>query len=481
VRAHCVGEGGNLGLTQLGRIEYAMRGGRINTDFIDNSAGVDTSDHEVNIKVLLTSEVAAGRLSVAERDDFLASMTDEVAEHVLAHNYDQNLALANATLQSASMARVHQDWLDRLEERGLLDREIEFLPGTEEMNRRRSAGQGLTSPELATLFAYTKIVLEDEILASTLPDDPFLVDRLVDYFPSAMRERYADLMAGHRLHREIIVTVVVNEFVNTAGITCFHRLSGETGAGAADLIRAHIAARSIFGAADLERGIRDLDHRIDAEVQTRLRLEVRTLVERATRWLVNNRRRPIDIGSATEQFAGVQAVQAGLPRSLGEREAGLLDKRQAGYVSAGVPVDLATAIAALPAAYAALSIVQTASRSGLDVLRVADVHFTLGQRLGLDRLLGRISELPRKDRWQTMARAALRDDLHAVHAQLVGEVLSLDRGADTHARDLVSSWERDNPEAADSITTLQAICSGPAELARVSVGLRVVRGLLAAS
>ena len=481
VRAHCVGEGGNLGLTQLGRIEYAMRGGRINTDFIDNSAGVDTSDHEVNIKILLTSEVAAGHLSVAERDQFLASMTDEVAEHVLSHNYDQNLALANATLQSASMARVHEDWMDRLEERGLLDREIEFLPGTEEMNRRRSAGEGLSAPELATLLAYTKIVLADEILSSSLPDDAFLVDRLVDYFPSAMRERYAGQMAEHRLHREIIATVVVNEFVNTAGISCFHRLSGETGAGAADLIKAHIAARAIFGAADLEREIRELDHEIDAEVQTRLRLEVRTLVERATRWLVNNRRRPIDIGSATDQFGTVRAVQAALPRLLGEREAGLLEQRRAGYVSSGVPAELATAVAVLPAAYAALSIVQTAKRSGLDALRVADVHFTLGQRLGLDRLLGRISELPRKDRWQTMARAALRDDLHAVHAQLVGELLPPDSDSPTSARELVSRWEQENPEAADSITTLQAICRGPAELARVSVGLRVVRGLHAAT
>ena len=166
LRAKCVGEGGNLGLTQLGRVEYAEKGGRINTDFIDNSAGVDTSDHEVNIKILLTGEVAAGRLSPEDRDQLLASMTDEVAQLVLKDNYDQNLALANAVYHSASMAGVHEDWMERLESQGLVDREIEFLPSTEAMEMRRSNHKGLTSPELATLLAYTKIVLEDEILAS---------------------------------------------------------------------------------------------------------------------------------------------------------------------------------------------------------------------------------------------------------------------------------------------------------------------------
>ncbi|HEX5908270.1 MAG TPA: NAD-glutamate dehydrogenase, partial [Propionibacteriaceae bacterium] len=223
VRAKCVAEGGNLGFTQLGRVEYAEGGGRINTDFIDNSAGVDTSDHEVNIKILLTGEVAAGRLAPEDRDKLLTSMTDEVAELVLADNYNQNLALANSVYHSVSMAGVHEDWMERLESGGLLDRELEFLPSTEAMEIRRSNHKGLTSPELATLLAYTKIVLEDEILASDLPDDPYLEDRLIEYFPTAMRQRYADQMRRHRLSREIIATVVVNEFVNESGITCFHR------------------------------------------------------------------------------------------------------------------------------------------------------------------------------------------------------------------------------------------------------------------
>jgi glutamate dehydrogenase len=477
LRAHCVGEGGNLGFTQRGRVEYASRGGRINTDFIDNSAGVDTSDHEVNIKILLSSEVETGRLTQHDRDTFLASMTDEVADLVIAHNYDQNLALANSAYQAASMAGVHEDWMERLGHSGLLDRELEALPATEEMDNRRSKNRGMTSPELATLLAYTKIVLEDEVLGSDLPDDPYLTDRLITYFPTAMRERYAAVMPAHALHREIIATVVVNQFVDASGITCFHRLSGETGASAADVIRAQIAGRAIFRAAELDQAIRNLDHRVDAQMQTILRLEVRTLVERASRWLLNNGPRPLDIAAAVQQLsAGVQRVLSALPTLLQGRDGEAFDKRLQTYRAAGVPDDLAVEVAALPPAYAALTVVQTAGREDRDPLAVAEVHLALGLRLGLDRLLSRIVELPRDDRWQTMARAALRDDLHTVHAQLTADVLSDDdsRGA----KELVAAWERRTPNVAESVKTVRSVCAGRPDLARMSVGLRIVRGLL---
>ena len=479
VRARCVGEGGNLGLTQLGRIEYAMCGGRINTDFVDNSAGVDTSDHEVNIKILLHNEVAAGRLSEAQRNELLASMTDEVAELVLAHNYDQNLAVANAVHGATSMAHVHEDWMARLEDQGLLDREIEFLPSSEAMETRRTSHKGLTAPELAILLAYTKIVLATEVLASDLPEEEYLADRLVGYFPTKLRERYAHRMAEHRLRREITGTVVVNRFVNAAGISCFHRLSAETGAGAPDVIRAHIAARAIYGADDLDRRIRELDYSIDAAVQTGLRIEVRTVVERATRWLLNNRRRPVDIGAAVDQLAGgVQAVQAALPTLLTGRDGETLASRLKAYRGAKVPEDLALAVAALSPAYAALTIVQTAQREEVDLPKVSEVHFALAQRLGLDRLLTRIIELPRDDRWQTMARAALRDDLHSVHAALTAQVLAADGAETRSARDLVSSWEKGNTAVADTIRLLRAVTSSRTDLARASVGLRRVRALL---
>jgi glutamate dehydrogenase len=478
VRARCVGEGGNLGFTQLGRVEYALTGGKINTDFIDNSAGVDTSDHEVNIKILLAPEIADGRLEVSERDQLLAAMTDEVAELVLANNDQQNLALANSEFQAASMAGVHEDWMQRLGDQRLLDRDLEFLPRTEEVAERRDAGRGLTTPELSVLLAYTKIVLEREVLQSDLPDDPHLSHLLVEYFPRLLRERYADRMPDHELQREIIATIAVNQFVNQAGITCFHRLSGETGAVPAEVIRAQIVARALFGAEDLEQRVRRLDHQVDAGVQTRLRLEIRTLAERATRWLITNRRPPIDTAATLEHFStGVQAVVEAMPRLLTGRDSESFDRRRTRFEMAGVDSDLAAAVAILPHAYAALTIVQTAVRDQRDPIRVADVHVTAGQRLGLDRLMNRIVGLPRGDRWQTMARAALRDDLHAVHAQLSAQMLAR-AGDGKSAAEVVEDWAAAISSSERAILTVAEICDGEPDLARMSVGLRTVRSLL---
>ena len=483
VRARAVGEGGNLGLTQLGRIEYALRGGksgkggRINTDFIDNSAGVDTSDHEVNIKILLTGEVNAGRLTMPDRDALLASMTDEVAQLVLRHNYDQNLALANAVYQAPSMAGVHEDWMERLVERGVLDRAIEFLPTSEEMTERRREHRGLTSPELCTLMSYTKIMLARDVLSSDLPDDPDLADRLVNYFPTPLRERYDDQIRGHRLSREIITTVLVNDFVNKAGNTTLYRLSSETGAGVADLIRANVAARTVFSAPELELELEGLDFQIGADVQTELRLETRTLVERATRWLVNNRRRPIDISACVDFYAEPVAGLAGvLPELLTGRDADAYSKALKGYLAKGVPEKLARRVATQPYLFAALTIVPTAVQMQVDADGVASVHFSLGQRLGLDRLLARIIELPRTDRWEIMARAALRDDLHAVQAELTAEAMSIATAGSTKQR--INLWEKETHGVPESIKTLRSICDGKPELAKTSVGLRVARGLL---
>ncbi|NYI69826.1 glutamate dehydrogenase [Naumannella cuiyingiana] len=477
LRARAVGEGGNLGLTQRGRIEYARAGGRINTDFIDNSAGVDTSDNEVNIKILLSGEVEAGRLAEAERNELLASMTDEVADLVLDHNYDQNLALANAALYAPGMIQVHEDWMRRLERQGLIDRELESLPGTREMQRRRQAGEGLAAPELATLLAWTKIVLADEIGASDLPDDPYLADRLVQYFPQRLREGYADQMPRHRLAREIITTVAVNRFVNSAGISAYHRLSGETGARAADVFRAQLASRAIFAVGAHETRLRHLDNKVDAGLQTRARMELRALAERGTRWILNNRRAPIDVTAAIGQFRdGVAEIAAVLPDLLTGREQARYAERRQRYLDDGLPEELASVVAGSDVLYQSLGIVQTAQALGRDATEVARAHFALGQQLNLDLLGSRIAELPRDDRWATMARGALRDDLHQLHAQLTSEALQAADGGGPEAA--VESWTRAHGDIDEDVSTLVAICDGPADLARVSVGLRIVRSLL---
>ncbi len=480
LRCACVGEGGNLGLTQLGRIEYAHQGGRINTDFIDNSAGVDTSDHEVNIKILLDGLVHDGDLTHKQRNEMLAAMTDEVAELVLDDNYQQNVALQNALAVAPALLHVHGDWVRRLERMGVLDRDLEYLPSSKQFRDRQAQDRGLTQPELAVLFAYTKIVLAAELLDTNLPVDPYLQAELKAYFPQPVRDRFGDRLESHPLRREIIITQAVNRLVNLAGTTFYPRLSLETGAPGEELIRAHVAARAVFGVDEVFRQIRRLDCQVDAGVQTRMRLEARTIAERASRWLVQNRRPPIDIAATIELFAdGMHRLMDALPDVLTGREQTLFESRRDVFVAAGAPKALAVRTAAFPPAYAGLGIVETAVQTGIDVIDVARVHFTLGERLELGRLLERILALPRQDRWQTTARATLRDDLHSVHTQLTRNVLAVSpRGASASER--VAAWERrDAGLVSRTRSTLAEIVEGDiADLARLSVGLRVVRRLL---
>ncbi len=387
----CVGEGGNLGFTQRGRIEYAENGGRMNTDFIDNSAGVDTSDHEVNIKILLDGVVRDGDLTVKQRNELLATMTDEVADLVLRDNYEQNLALANGVANAAPLLHVHEDWMKELERRGVLNRDLEALPTSRQVRQRLDRGEGLRLPELSVLMAWTKIVLADELLASDLPDDPYLRGDLFAYFPEKMRQGYRSQMESHPLRREIIVTQVVNDLVNGAGMTFWPRLGGETGATAAELTRANFVAREIFGSLALRDELKSYDNKLPAEVQTRMRIEMRTLVERASRWLVTNRRPPLD-SEATVDFFSVttQKVMAELPTLITGRELDAFEQRRDYRIEQGVPEDLAARIAVLSPAYMILSIVETAEREGIDPLEVARVHFALGERLGLPSLVARI-------------------------------------------------------------------------------------------
>jgi glutamate dehydrogenase len=480
LRAKSVGEGGNLGLTQLGRIEYASAGGRICTDFIDNSAGVDTSDHEVNIKILLAKVMESGDMTEKQRNELLVSMTDEVATLVLGHNYEQNIALASAERVAVGLSHVHESWIRRLERQGLIDRDIEFLPTAKEFADRRAAGRGLTAPELAVMLAYTKIVLSAELLEGELADDPFLRGDLFSYFPSKMRQAYRKEMLAHPLRREIIVTQVVNGLVNFAGITFFHRLSQETSASGEELARAHYVCREIYGVNAVMRAINELDNVVDASIQTDMRLAVRTLIERATRWMVNNRRAPLDSEATVDHFGtAIQQVVSALPDVLVGIEREQFIERRDRLTAAGVPEDVAVHVASLPPAYGALEIVEIAKKEDLDPVLVARVHAVLGDRLGFSRLLARIVALPRDDRWQTMARASLRDDTHAAQAGLTALVLET-TGPELSPADRVAAWEQaDERVVSRAHQTLREITSeDEADLARLSVGLRVVRTML---
>ncbi|MGH2375006.1 MAG: NAD-glutamate dehydrogenase, partial [bacterium] len=421
-RAVC--EGGNLGFTQRGRIEYALGGGRINTDAIDNSAGVDTSDHEVNIKVLLDAVAAAGDMTEKQRNTLLAEMTDEVAELVLRDNIGQTRALTDARVQAASMLDVHARYIASLEQAGRLDRAIEFLPDVEALAERKSAGLGLTTPELAVLLAYTKITLFDVLAASNVPEDPYLSADLERYFPTPLRRRFREQMQGHRLRREIIATCVTNTMVNQAGISFAFRLAEETTAGTPDIARAHAIAREVFAMPALWAEIEALDTPVPADTQTAMILEGRRLVERATRWLLRNRRPPFDIAAAVSFFSpGATVLAERLADFLVGADRTAFEDATKGLVAAGVPEPLAARVAGFGPMSAALDLVEVAHAAARPVENVAATYFSLGDRLLLHWLRDRISALPRGDRWQALARVSLRDDLYNTQRALTADVL----------------------------------------------------------
>ncbi|MFJ4961499.1 NAD-glutamate dehydrogenase [Streptomyces sp. NPDC088729] len=480
LRAKVVGEGGNLGATQLGRIEFARSGGRINTDAIDNSAGVDTSDHEVNIKILLNGLVRDGDMTVKQRNKLLAEMTDEVGALVLRNNYAQNTALANACAQAPSLLHAQQRFMRRLERDGHLDRALEFLPADRQIRELLSSGKGLSQPELAVLIAYTKITAADELISTELPDDPHLQKLVHAYFPTQLRERFPEAVEGHALRREIITTVLVNDTVNSAGSTFLHRLREETGASVEEIVRAQFTAREIFGLSQVWDAVEALDNRVAADVQTRIRLHSRRLVERGSRWLLGNRPQPVAIAETVEGFRdGVEKVWNELPQLLKGADLDWYHSILDELTTAGVPDELAVRVAGFSSAFPALDIVAIADRTDQDPLGVAEVYYDLADRLRVTQLMDRIIELPRADRWQSMARASIREDLYAAHAALTADVLAVGDGSATPG-ERFRAWEEKNAAILTrSRSTLEEIQSSDAfDLANLSVAMRTMRTLL---
>ncbi|WP_329195664.1 MULTISPECIES: NAD-glutamate dehydrogenase [unclassified Streptomyces] len=485
VRAKVIGEGGNLGLTQLGRIEFARvgaggEGGKVNTDAIDNSAGVDTSDHEVNIKILLNSVVADGDMTVKQRNALLAEMTDEVGGLVLRNNYAQNVALANAVAQAPSLLHAQQRFMRRLGREGLLDRALEFLPNDRQIRELLNNGKGLTQPELAVLFAYTKITVADELIHTVLPDDPYLRRLLHAYFPAPLREKFGEQIDAHALRREIITTLLVNDTVNTGGSTFLHRLREETGAATEEIVRAQLAAREIFGMAEVWDAVEALDNKVAASVQTRVRLHSRRLVERGTRWLLNNRPQPLEITGTIELFRDrVTQVWAELPKLVRGADLDWYQSIMDELTGEGVPQELAAKVAGFSSAFPTLDIVAIADRTGVDPLDVAEVYYDLADRLDITQLMDRIIELPRADRWQSMARASIREDLFAAHSALTADVLAAGDGEAT-PEERFKAWEERNAAIIGRArTTLDEIRgSDDFDLANLSVAMRTMRSLL---
>src|ERR1035437_6679949 len=481
LRARVVGEGGNLGFTQAARIEYSLGGGLMNTDFIDNSAGVDTSDHEVNIKILLADSVSRGDLAPAARNRLLQEMTGEVGTLVLRHNYHQNRAIAAARAQAASMLHVHARYLRKLERDRRLRRRLEVLPGDKVIAERRSAGMGLTGPEFAVLLAQAKIVAAQEMLASTLPDDPYLRSELSRYFPAPLRERFADRMDSHRLRREIVTTTGVNDMVDRSGTTFLFRLNEETGASVPDISRAWLVAREVFDLPAFWARLEALDGQVEVTAQIALMLEARKLAERATRWLLDGRRPPFDIQATIDFFAGgVRTVTAGVPKLLTGRDATEFAERLESFTARGVAPDLAERVAAMVPAYSAFDLVEIAAGPGRGIAETGEAYFDLADRLQIARLRDRITALPREDRWNTMALAALREDVYAAHSAIARDVLQVTGPGSPEER--LAAWAQRNQSAAARATqTLTEIWeSDRFTVATLSVAVRAIRTLVAA-
>jgi glutamate dehydrogenase len=480
LRCRVVGEGGNLGFTQRGRIEYALAGGRINTDAIDNVAGVNCSDHEVNIKILLDSVVSAGELSKEQRNELLLEMTDAVAEQVLYGSYTQTQAMSLALAQASPMIDVHGRLIRHLEQVAGLGRELEFLPDDDAIAERRGNHQGLVAPELAVVMAYCKIHLYSLLLESDLPEDQYLALDLERYFPSPLPDRYKAKMRSHRLRREIIATVVANQMVDRAGSTFAFRLEEETGAPASILARGYAVAREVFDMRSFWSAVEELDNQVEADTQLAMLIEGRRLVERATRWLVRSNPRSIHIAVTSHYYApGARMLLGALPDVLDGSDREAFDARAAELTDAGVPDALARRAAAMPALISTFDIVEVANSTRHDPDTVMRTYFRLGSTLELNWLRDRIIELPRANRWDALARAALRDDLYTLHRQLTQEVLDAG-GVSADSEAAITAWSHRNGAAIErALGMLADIKSSRAyDTTTLPVALREVRNLI---
>jgi len=477
--AKVVGEGGNLGFTQLGRIEYARAGGRINTDFIDNSAGVDTSDHEVNWKILLGLALQRGELTLEERNQLLQDCAPDVVQHVLYDNYLQAQILSQEEEISAQRTEAYEDLMLMIESEGELERAVEFLPSSEEMAERRTNGVGMTRPELSVLLAYAKRSVYSVLLASELPDSDYLVADLTRYFPAKIVERFGHLLAEHPLKREIIATMAANDVVNSQGVTFVSRMVTETGANAADVVRAFRTARDVTGALVRWDDIEALDGQIDIGLQNELLAGVDWLVETTSRWyLVQTAGQKLGdaVDAARGRFAELSDVLDQIGPETWREEHEHVARR---LVAEGVPERVAKRHAFQPELVHGPDIIAVSYATGRAPLEVARGFFLLGERLEIDWLENQLEALPVATRWQRWAQQSLEDDLFAVRRQLAETVLEEAGGAPIDEAVEMFLTARSEPVARLQRFMRSLAVEGVTDIAQLTVALRQIRALVA--
>jgi glutamate dehydrogenase len=479
LRCRVVGEGGNLGLTQLARIELARRGGRLDTDFVHNAGGVSCSDHEVNIKILLDQVVADGDLTLKQRNQLLEEMTDEVARLVLRDCYWQGRAIGLDELRAGELLPEQGRFIRALEQSGALSRALEYLPDEEAIAERQAAGAGLTRPEIAVLISYAKHTLYQDLLDSDLPEDPCIGPELERYFPRPLRERFRDRIHAHRLRREILAASLANRVINRNGSTCVFRLREELGVSAAAAVRAYLVSWEVFGLRRLWSGVAALDGCVPDALLRQMLADGGRLMARGNRWLLRNAKGPIKIDEQIERYrqrTGELAER--LPELVDEAHRADLDARAAPLRAAGVGADIADWVAGFDTLSRALDLVEAAECCPVEMHEAAETYFALGSQLELKWLAGHVDALPTQDRWVAGARAAHRDDLLEHQRALCVAVLRDGAdGASPAAR--LETWRRRNQTAVDAWQGLLAEikAQGEPDLAMLSVAMRALRKL----
>ncbi|WP_372743170.1 NAD-glutamate dehydrogenase domain-containing protein, partial [Neptunomonas sp.] len=440
LRCKVLGEGGNLGFTQQGRIEFGMHGGKSNTDFIDNAGGVDCSDHEVNIKILLNEVVANGDMTVKQRNALLREMTDEVGSLVLQNNYKQAQAISVAHTHARRSIDEYILLINRLESEGKLNREIEYIPSDEVLQTRKAAGEGLTRPELSVLISYTKGELKEKLNVPSITQDAYLSRAIFTAFPQRLVKEFNQQIENHRLRGEIIATQVANGMVNSMGITFTERLCQISGASLADVAAAYVIARDVFGIDQLWSDIEALDNQVPSALQQQMMADLIRLIRRATYWFLRQQKSKINVSAAVAQFRpGSMQISSQLADLLKGEPRARWQQKHDELVAAGVPVELASVVAGADNLYSLLSIIQAAEQTGQSIERVAQIHFNLGDRLELHWFDHQIKEIEANSHWESMSRDGFREDL-TKHQQAI-TVNVLKTGAETEEGDLlVNQW-----------------------------------------
>ncbi len=454
LQAKAVGEGGNLGLTQLGRIEFALNGGLINTDSIDNSGGVDCSDHEVNLKILLDSQVKAGKLTEKKRNALLLDATDEVAALVLNDNYEQALLISYSAYRAKKNLGIHVEYIRYLEIRGLIDRVVDCLPDEKRLLERKAAGIGLTRPELANLSAYTKIDVKHEILNSNLPEDGLISQIIETAFPSLIDLKYRKALTDHPLHREIIATQLSNKVVNEMGITFIYRLQREMGATVGEITRAQMLASHIYNTEELERLILSLGLQVPINLQYEMLYNIRNLINISTRWFLHSRHLKENLENVINLFAPqIKIVEKLTPNLMGGSVKIYLDKLTEQFLSLGIPSEKAHRIATYRTMYSALNIIDISTKNNFELTTTAKAYYAIGEHFKLLWFRDQIGNDSRDGHWNALSRLTIRDELDTAQCALTVAVLKIDQN-EPDIINLIEKWISNNKRIYERWETL---------------------------